>query len=93
MTYFFMEKAVVLIDAGFLSKVSYELGEGHFFKYDLLKFAKNLTGKDNLIFRHLFFYNAPPFQSQPPTKEEKIKKENYDSFMQKLKEVKPFFLQ
>lgn len=79
-----MEKAVVLIDAGFLSKVSYELGEGHYFKYDLLKFAKHLTGKQQLIFKHLFFYNAPPFQSQPPTKEEKKRKEDYDSFVERL---------
>jgi uncharacterized LabA/DUF88 family protein len=81
---FFMEKVVVLIDAGFLSKVSHELGEGHYFKYDLLKFAKHLTGKQKLIFKHLFFYNAPPFQSQPPTKEDKKRKEDYDSFVQKL---------
>ena len=40
-----MEKTIVLIDAGFLSKVSRKLGEGHYFKYDLVKFAKNLTGK------------------------------------------------
>jgi uncharacterized LabA/DUF88 family protein len=80
-----MEKAVVMIDAGFLSKVSYKLGEGHYFKYDLLKFAKHLCGKKQLIFKHLFFYNAPPFQSQPPTKEEKKKKEEYDFFVQKLK--------
>jgi uncharacterized LabA/DUF88 family protein len=79
-----MEKTVVLIDAGFLSKVSHILGEGHYFKYDLLKFAKNLSGKQQLVFKHLFFYNAPPFQSQPPTSEEKKKKEDYDSFTQKL---------
>jgi uncharacterized protein YdaL len=65
-----MEKVVVLIDAGFLSKVSHELGEVHYFKYNILKFAKNLTEKQHFIFKHLFFYNAPPFQSQPPTKED-----------------------
>lgn len=79
-----MEKVVVMIDAGFLSKVSYKLGEGHYFKYDLLKFAKHLTGKHQLIFKHLYFYNAPPFQGEPPTKEEKKRKEEYDSFVEKL---------
>lgn len=83
-----MDKVIVLIDAGFLSKVSYKLGEGHYFKYDLLKFAKHLAGKQQLIFKHLFFYNAPPFQSQPPTKEEKKKKEEYDSFIEKLSQNK-----
>jgi uncharacterized LabA/DUF88 family protein len=79
-----MEKALVMIDAGFLSKVSYKLGECHYFKYDLLKFSKLLTGKQNLIFNHLFFYNSPPFQSPSPTKEEKKRKEDYDSFIAKL---------
>lgn len=82
-----MEKTLVMIDAGFLSKVSYKLGEGHYFKYDLLKFARHLCGKRQLIFKHLFFYNAPPFQSPSPTKEEKKKKEEYDFFIQKLKQV------
>jgi uncharacterized LabA/DUF88 family protein len=80
-----MEKTAVLIDGGFLSKVSYKLGEGHYFKYDLLRFVKLLAGKQNVIFKHLFFYNAPPFQSQPPTRDEKKRKEDYDSFIQKLK--------
>ncbi len=79
-----MEKVVVMIDAGFLSKVSHKLGKGHYFKYDLLKFSKKLASKQELIFKHLFFYNAPPFQSSKPSKEEKKRKEEYDSFVQKL---------
>lgn len=74
-----------MIDAGFLSKVSKKIGDGHYFKYDIVKFAKKLTGKQNLIFEHLFFYNAPPYQSPTPTKEDKKRKEEYDSFIQKLK--------
>jgi len=81
-----MEKVIVMIDAGFLSKVSHKLGEGHYFKYDLLKFSKKLAGKQELIFKQLFFYNAPPFQSSKPSKEEKKRKEDYDSFTQKLKQ-------
>ena len=79
-----MEKVIVMIDAGFLSKVSYELGERHYFKYDILKFSKNLCGKFGSIFYHLFFYNAPPFQGYKPTKNEKKRKEDYDSFVNKL---------
>ena len=87
-----MEKVVVMIDAGFLSKVSYKLGEGHYFKYDLLKFSKKLAGKQELIFNHLFFYNAPPFQSSRPSNEEKKRKEEYDSFVQKLNKNKDVIL-
>ena len=79
-----MEKVIFFIDAGFLSKVSYKLGEGHYFKYDLLKFSKLLSGKQSLIFKHLFFYNAPPFQSQNPTNEERKRKTAYDEFVLKL---------
>ncbi len=80
----YIEKAIVFIDAGFLSKVSYELGEGHYFKYDLIKFSKLLSGKIELIFKHLFFYNAPPFQSSIPSEEEKRRKTDYDEFNVKL---------
>ena len=83
-----MEKVVIMIDAGFLSKVSHKLGEGHYFRYDLLKFSKRLAGKQNLIFKHLFFYNAPPFQSSNPSPDEKKRKEEYDSFVQKLNKNK-----
>ena len=79
-----MEKAIVIIDAGFLSKVSYELGEGHYFKYDILKFSKMICGKQNLVFKHLFFYNAPPYQDTNPNKDQKRRKESYDSFISKL---------
>lgn len=79
-----MEKVLVMIDAGFLSKVSRELGEGHYFKYDILKFSKMLCGKNNLIFNHLFFYNAPPYQSNNPSDNERKRKEEYDSFLSKL---------
>mgnify|MGYP001562705138 CR=1 FL=1 len=80
-----MEKALVYIDAGFLSKVSKNLGGGIPIKFDLLKFCKNLTGKQNLIFKQLYYYNAPPFQPSNPTREEKARKERYDLFIQSLK--------
>jgi hypothetical protein len=54
------------------------------FKYDLIKFVKNLVGKDKLILKHLFYYNALPFQPTKPTKEEKRRKEKYDSFIARL---------
>ncbi|PJE81266.1 hypothetical protein COU58_03475 [Candidatus Pacearchaeota archaeon CG10_big_fil_rev_8_21_14_0_10_32_42] len=79
-----MERVLVLIDAGFLSKVSHELGEGHYFKYDILKFSKNLCGKFGSVFHHLFFYNAPPYQNTYPSQDQKKRKEDYDSFISKL---------
>jgi len=80
----FMERVLVMIDAGFLSKVSRELGGGHYFKYDLLKFSKNLCGNHNSVFKHLFFYNAPPYQNTNPNNDQRQRKEEYDSFVEKL---------
>ena len=79
-----MEKVLVMIDIGFLSKVSYELGEGHYFKYNLIKFAKNLCGNFGAVFKHLFLYNAPPYQNTNPDENQKKRKEKYDSFTSKL---------
>jgi uncharacterized LabA/DUF88 family protein len=79
-----MGKCIVMIDAGFLSKVSRELGDGHYFKYDLLKFSKNLCGDLGFAFKHLFFYNAPPYQNTNPNESQKKRKEEYDSFVSKL---------
>jgi uncharacterized LabA/DUF88 family protein len=79
-----MEKVLVMIDAGFLSKVSRELGEGHYFKYDLLKFSKLLCGNLGSMFKHLFFYNAPPYQNTNPNENQRKRKEEYDSFVNKM---------
>ncbi len=79
-----MEKVLVMIDAGFLSKVSYELGEGHYFKYDLVQFSKNICGNLCSVFNHLFFYTAPPYQNTNPNENQKKRKEEYDSFTSKL---------
>jgi len=46
-----MEKAKVFIDAGFLSKVSKNFGSGYYLKYDLVTFAKNLTGAEGVVFK------------------------------------------
>jgi len=80
-----MEKVLVFIDAGFTSKVSVHFGKGKPIKYNILKFAKNLVGKEKLIFKHLFFFTAPPYQSNNPNKDEKRRKIGYDSFIGKLK--------
>lgn len=79
-----MEKCLFFIDSGFLSKVSRHFGGGISLRYDLLKFVKNLSGRENLIFKHLFYYTAPPFQSKNPSLDERKRKENYDKFIERL---------
>lgn len=79
-----MEDTLVFIDEGFLSKLSKHFGNGKYLKIDYIKFAKNLSKKQNLFCKHLFYYTAPPFQETPPTNEQRKRKEGYDSFIKSI---------
>lgn len=83
-----MENSLVLIDAGFLSKLSKYFGKGNYLRYDIIRLVKNLAKKENTFCEHLFYYTAPPFQSEPPTKEETERRERYDRFVSRLSENK-----
>lgn len=79
-----MEKTIVLIDAGFLSKLSKYFGNGKYLKYDLINFSKHLAEKQNLFCKHIYYYNSPPFQSDKPTKEEIERLSKYEKFKNNL---------
>ncbi|MBS3077125.1 NYN domain-containing protein [Candidatus Pacearchaeota archaeon] len=79
-----MEKTVVLIDAGFLSKLSRYFGSGKYLNYDIISFSKNLAAKQKLACEHIYYYTAPPFQSDNPTKTEAEKYKKYESFKNQL---------
>tara|TARA_Y100000310_G_C20672979_1_gene811305 strand:- start:82 stop:693 length:612 start_codon:yes stop_codon:yes gene_type:complete len=81
-----MDETVVLADAGFLSKLSKYFGNDRYLKYDLIEFSKNLAKKQGLICKKIFYYNAPPFQSDKPSLEESNRFRNYERFIKKLKE-------
>lgn len=76
----------VFLDGGFVSKLGQHFGEGKFLIYDIHKFSQNLAKKQHLNCQQIFYYTAPPFQSNNPTKEQEHKKEGYDKFIKKLKE-------
>lgn len=85
-----MYETLVFLDEGFIYKLSKHFWGGEPVRFDRVKFAKNLSLQQNLFCRNIFYYNAPPFQSEPPTKEEERRKEGYDKFvkaLQKHKEV------
>ena len=79
-----MEETLIFLDAGLLSKLSKYFGKGEYLRYDIINFSKNLAKKENLNCKQIFYYVAPPFQSEPPLKEETKRKENYDQFIKKL---------
>lgn len=79
-----MEKTIVLIDAGFLSKLSKYLGNGKYLAYSLIDFSKHLAEKLKLSCEHIYYYTAPPFQSNSPTKEESERYRKYEKFKNNL---------
>ena len=79
-----MEKTIVLIDAGFLSKLSKQLGEGKYLRYNLIEFSRNLAKNHNLLCEHIYYYTAPPFQSDNPSIEEKERYRRYEKFKNNL---------
>ena len=83
-----MEKTIVLIDAGFLSKLNKHFGEGKYLRYDLITFSKSLALKQKLNCEHIYYYTAPPFQSDKPTKEESERYRGYESFKSNLSQDK-----
>lgn len=80
-----MENTIVFIDAGYLSVLSKYFGEGKRLKLNIERFAKYLASKKGLQCEHIFYYTAPPFQSNAPTEDEARFKAGYDSFVSKLK--------
>lgn len=78
-------ETLIFVDEAFLSKLSKYLGNGNYLKFDKINFAINLSKKEGLFYKKVFYYLAPPFQGAIPTKEEEIKKEGHDRFVNKLR--------
>jgi len=79
-----MENCIVFIDGAYLSLISKFLGKGKPLKFDIKKFSKNLAEKQGFNYKEIFYYNCPPFQGTPPTKEQEKRKAGYDKFISKL---------
>jgi uncharacterized LabA/DUF88 family protein len=76
------DKAAVFIDGGYFKKVTQELVGP--LKVDIAKFSDLLCG--NLERVWTFYYDCPPFQSDPPTEDEKRRKAGFDKFAYRLEE-------
>jgi len=82
-----MDKTAVFIDLGYLNSITKKLGE---MKIDFEKFAKSFINDKNEELYRVYCYYCPPFQSSPPTDEEKLRKSNFDRFMRRLKNIPRF---
>ena len=83
-----MNSTIIFIDAGFLSKLSKYFGDGKHLKFDYINFCHYLAENKNLNLKNIFYYTAPPFQSDKPTRDEISRKKGYDKFIQKFKKNK-----
>ncbi len=79
-----MEESIIFIDGAYLSLVSKFLGKGKPLKFDIKKFAENITKRENFVCKEIFYYNCPPFQETPPTPDQEKRKAGYDKFISKL---------
>jgi uncharacterized LabA/DUF88 family protein len=79
------KRSLIFIDAGYLSKISRYFGDGKHIKLDLIRFSSYLAQKQSLSCEHIYYYTAPPFQSNPPAQLENKLRAGYDSFIQKMK--------
>ncbi len=78
---------LVFIDEAFLSKLSKYFGDGKYLKFNKINFAKNLSEKERLICKKIFYYLAPPFQSPIPSMDEEERKKGHDRFTKNLREA------
>lgn len=83
-----MEKSIVVIDAGFLSKLSKYFGNGKYLVYDLVLFSKNISKKQRFDCEHIYYYTAPPFQSNNSNKDELDRFKRYENFRTNLSKEK-----
>jgi len=74
------EKVLVFVDAGFLSKLSKHFGNGEYIKFKIINFVNRICSNNDFVAEKIFFYTAPPYQSNNPSKFDIARKEKYDSF-------------
>jgi uncharacterized LabA/DUF88 family protein len=87
-----MKDTFVFIDAGFLSKLSKYFGSGKYLGYNIIKFSENIANRQNMQRKKIFYYTAPPYQSNNPSDEERKRKDKYDTFIQKLSQNKKIII-
>jgi len=81
-----MERAVVLIDGGYLSKIIRKFFPEH--KVDYLVFSELLCDNCNRV--QTYYYDCMPYQSGTPTYEERSRYARADRFMAALRKLDKF---
>jgi hypothetical protein len=77
-----MDKAGVLIDNGYFKRVVTALSAGGL---DFEQFSQWVCKKVNAEWYRTYFYDCMPYQSNPPTLEERERTSRMDKFIYSLK--------
>jgi len=83
-----MPKAVVLIDGGYLNKVLEKVFNKPPFNYE--KFSDILCDRADCQRVRTYYYNCPPYQSNPPTEIERKRISDFDRFCAYLNQLPRF---
>jgi uncharacterized LabA/DUF88 family protein len=81
-----VDRAAIFIDAGYLEKVIEK--ELNRIRIDYGKFASEISGGHEVL--RTYFYNCPPYQSNPPTLDESERTANADRFYTALRRLPRF---
>jgi uncharacterized LabA/DUF88 family protein len=76
-----MEDTLMFVDNGFFRLVQKEFELKSKSKLKLLKSFRNICFNEKLNLKKLFFYTAPPYQSETPNSVEILLKRNYDNLL------------
>jgi len=79
-----VDKVAICIDLGYLNKITSKFGNIPI-SFELLK--DELIDKKTERHYRTYIYYCPPYQSSPPTPEEKSKVSRHDKFIHKLKNI------
>ncbi len=83
-----MNDALIFVDNGFFKLVKKEFEDKTGKKKKFLQTFRNICKKEKLNLKHLFFYTAPPYQSEIPVEKEKNLMKNYRYLLAILKHKK-----
>lgn len=78
------DKATIFIDGGYLSYALKEFGEP---RIDFEKFSKELCKRTSAEWFRTYYYTCMPYQSNPPTDDEKKRYSVMDKFISSLKKL------
>jgi len=77
-----MEKTAILIDSGYVNAIYQEYIK---VKINYQKMIADLSSRKELL--RAYYYYCPPYLSEPPTDDEKIRQSNFNKFLFSLRSI------